>query len=362
MNRRDAFDIYTDYLLAGCGQATATGVSAMLDHRLPHDYFSDMLSQEGFDKQAYWKEVKPLARKIEGEESWISIDDLIVPKPHSRENDLIAYHFDHTVNKAVKGLNILNFLMSAPYEGQVVNCPLSFEIISKPEVYLDPKTGKEKRRSLKTKNELVREHLHQITFLNQVSYRYVLFDIWFGAKENLSYIHHKLKKIFVCPLKSNRLVALSEADKLAGKFVPLSKLDLASGLCREVWVKGLDFPVQLLRQVFTNKDRSTAELWLITNDRELDYDQITTLYQKRWKVEEMHKSTKQNTLLGNSPTKMEITQANHVFASMVAYVKLEKLKIKERTNHFALKARLRIRMVQAAWEELKRLQAQAEMA
>ncbi|MEM9985374.1 MAG: transposase [Bacteroidota bacterium] len=356
MKRRDAFDLYTDYLLAGFGQATATGVSAMLDYRIPHDYFSDMLAQEGLDQQTFWKEVKPLVRKIEGEAAWISIDDVIVSKPHSQENDLIAYHFDHTVGKAVKGLNILNFLLSAPHEDQIVNCPLSFEIISKPEVYLDPKTGKQKRRSLKTKNELLRERLHQITFLNQVSYSYLLFDIWFGAKDNLSYIHQKLKKFFICPLKSNRLVALSYADKLAGKFISLSKVELESGLCREVWVKGLDFPVQLVRQVFTNKDRSTAELWLITNDLEIDYPGITTTYQKRWKVEEMHKSTKQNTLLGNSPTKMEVTQANHVFASMIAYVKLEKLKIKERTNHFALKARLRIRMIQAAWMELKSLQ------
>ncbi len=116
---------------------------------------------------------------------------------------------------------------------------------------------------------------------------------------------------------------------------------------------GVDFPLQLTRQVFINKDRSEAELWLATNDMSLDYEQITTIYEKRWKVEEMHKSLKQNALLGKSPTKMERTQCNHIFAAMLAFVKLERLKIKEKLNHFALKAKLHLKMAQAAFEELQ---------
>ena len=85
----------------------------------------------------------------------------------------------------------------------------------------------------------------------------------------------------------------------------------------------------------------------------LDYEQITTIYEKRWKVEEMHKSLKQNALLGKSPTKMERTQCNHIFATMLAFVKLERLKIKENLNHFALKAKLHLKMVKAAFDELQ---------
>lgn len=84
MQRRDAFDSCTDYLLAGFGQATATGLSSVLDHMIPHDYFSDFLSQKDLDSRAFWQEVKPLARKVEGEGAWISIDEVIVPKPYSR--------------------------------------------------------------------------------------------------------------------------------------------------------------------------------------------------------------------------------------------------------------------------------------
>ena len=355
MKRRDAFDLYTDYLIASPGKATATGLSAALNNELKHDYISDFLAQGDLDAKAYWKEIKSFVRQIEGSGACISIDDVIVAKPHSSENDLIAYHFDHTVGKAVKGINILNFQLSNHIKDETVNCPLSYELITKTETYVDNKTGKTKRKSLKTKNEIVLAHLHQLTFGNKVQYQYILFDTWFAASATLEYIHRKLKKTFVCPLKTNRLVALSKADKLEGKFIHLSELQLERQGCREVWIKGLDFPLQLTRQVFRNKDHSEAELYLVTNDMRMDDLQITTTYQRRWKVEEMHKSLKQNTLLGKSPTKMEITQANHIFASMIAFIKLERLKIKERTNHFALKARLYVKMVQAAFEEINYL-------
>lgn len=357
MKRRDAFELYTDYLIASPGKATATGLSAVLNDELKHDYISDFLSQDDLDKKAFWQEIKPFVRQIEGSSAYISIDDVIVDKPHSTENEIICYHFDHTKGKTVKGINIVNFLLSNEVGDELLNCPLSYEIIAKTETYVDKKSGKIKRKSPKTKNEIVLEQLHQLTFRNQVKYKYVLFDSWFSASDTLAYIHKKLKKVFICPLKTNRLVALSKEDKLAGKFIHLSEVSLENRQCLTVWLKGLDFPVKLTRQVFINKDRSTAELWLVTNDLSMDYDQITTIYQKRWKVEEMHKSLKQNTLLGRSPTKMEISQANHIFASMIAYVKLEKLRVKERSNHFALKAKLYIKMVQAAWEELRRIKA-----
>ena len=112
MKRRDAFDLYTDFLIASPDKATATGLSAVLNNELKHDYISDFLAQRDLDQKAFWKEIKSFVRQIEGEEAWISIDDVIVDKPHSTENEIISYHFDHTKGKSVKGINIVNFLLS----------------------------------------------------------------------------------------------------------------------------------------------------------------------------------------------------------------------------------------------------------
>ena len=355
MKRRDAFEIYTNYLLASPNKATATGLSAVLDNQMKHDYISDFLADKSLDSKAYWKEIKPFVRQIENEEGALLVDDTIVEKPHTSENDIICYHWDHTKNKSVKGINLLNFLLRSEKNSEILNCPVSYEIIKKTERYIDKK-GKEKRKSTITKNEMVIETLHRLTKLNKIKYKYILFDTWFGASDTLEFIHHKLNKKFVCPLKSNRLIALNEEDKYKGRFVNVSEINMESEEVKQVWVKGLDFPVNLVKQIFINKDDSTAELWLITNETELNYDQTTTIYQKRWKVEELHKSLKQNTLLGKSPTKMEVTQSNHIFSSMIAYIKLEKIKVKERLNHFALKDRFYVKMIRMVMDELQILQ------
>lgn len=87
------------------------------------------------DPKEYWKQIKKFVRKIETDESWISIDDTICSKPHSTENEIANYYFDHTVGKVVKGINILNFLFSCEIDDQVVNCPISYLCDSKNHVF-----------------------------------------------------------------------------------------------------------------------------------------------------------------------------------------------------------------------------------
>ena len=99
--------------------------------------------------------------------------------------------------------------------------------------------------------------------------------------------------------------------------------------------------ILLVRRVFTNKDGSTGELTLVCSDTTIDGDHIATIYQKRWKVEEFHKSLKSNAALAKSPTKTIKTQANHVFMAIYSVFKLECLKIKTALNHFALRTKLR---------------------
>jgi IS4 transposase len=81
------------------------------------------------------------------------------------------------------------------------------------------------------------------------------------------------------------------------------------------------------------------------------------LYQRRWKVEEYHKSLKQNASFGDSPTKNPDTQSNHFFASMLAYIKLEALKLKHSLGHFRIKAKLYMAGLKAMHQELTTLKA-----
>ena len=86
------------------------------------------------------------------------------------------------------------------------------------------------------------------------------------------------------------------------------------------------------------------------------------MYKKRWRIEEYHKSIKQNTSLEKSRTKVVRSQRNHIFASIIAYCKLELLKVKTSLNHFALKYKLLLIGNQMAFAELRKFYAEQSVA
>ena len=79
----------------------------------------------------------------------------------------------------------------------------------KTELVTDPKTGKERWQSPKTKNQIAREMIASVV-QKQMPRRYVLADTWFSSVDNLVFIKQKVRKDFVIPLKSNRNVFVSD--------------------------------------------------------------------------------------------------------------------------------------------------------
>jgi IS4 transposase len=359
MKNAHILDLYSDYLIAAFRFRTAVDMSEMLDGAISHDQISRFLGQRLFTQKDYWKCVKPLVRRVEHPDGLIKIDDTHGDKTHSTENDIICWHHDHSKkgrDKNVKGINLINFLYQSPLaELDYFSIPVAFEILEKTEAYFDKKSGKVKKRSPVSKHQLVRERLRILQKLNKLQFKYVLWDKWFSSNENFKFVHYGLKKYFIAAFKANRRVALSWEDKLAGKFLRVDELNVHKNQAMPVWIKGLDFPVRLTKQVFQNKDGSQGELYIVTNDLELSPNVISTTYENRWGVEVFHKSLKQNVGLEKSPTKNEVTQSNHVFAVMIAWTKLELLRCKEQTNHFALKKRLYAKALKTVFEELQRL-------
>ena len=96
---------------------------------------------------------------------------------------------------------------------------------------------------------------------------------------------------------------------------------------------------------------------MASSDTDLDQAQLTTIYQRRWKVEEYHKSLKQNVSMGKAPTKTLATQATHFFAAVLAYTKLEVLKLNCGIGHFRLKAQLYTVGLKAMYHQLGQLRA-----
>ena len=345
-------ELYSDYIISSFGQITATGLSEALGGSISHDKVTRFLSKKDLDSKELWKLVKPIVREYEQEDGVLIVDDTIEKKPYTKESELVCWHHDHQENRSVKGINIINYV----YSVENVSLPVSFDIIKKPIKFCAIKTQKEKRRATVTKNELARSQL-EICQRNQLKYKYVLTDSWFSSKENMTFIRDDLGKHFIMAIKSNRTLAVNEKDKKQGHFTRIDSLLWSEQKPVRGWLKGLDFPVLLHRQVFKNKDGSVGILYLACSDFDCDMANLEAIYQKRWKVEVFHKTLKSNTGLAKSPTKSIRTQSNHIFMSIYAAFQLECLKLKHKMNHFALRNRIYVKALQQAMSELHLLKS-----
>ncbi len=148
-------DLYADYLISSFGPTTATGLSRLLGAGLSHDRITRFLAGEAMTSQNLWQTVKPLVRQVQTEDAVLVVDDSIVHKPYTDENDLICWHYDHATEQTVKGINCITALYCAlpkaePATEEVcvaeeVSLPVAFALVQKTETYQDKKTGKTKQ-------------------------------------------------------------------------------------------------------------------------------------------------------------------------------------------------------------------------
>ncbi len=159
----------------------------MVNNAVSHDQITRFLSKNEFTSKELWKQVKQTLREVESDDGCLIFDDTIQEKRWTEENDIMCWHFDHTVGKSVRGVNMLNAL----YYSNKVSIPISFEIIKKYQ-YSDMDTKEVKRKSIITKNELIREMI-LTAVQNQIKFKYILMDSWYGAKETFEFIQkHKM--------------------------------------------------------------------------------------------------------------------------------------------------------------------------
>lgn len=309
------------------------------------------IARRGCIRRASW-DWAPLVRQVGNEQGVLIVDDVVVDKPHSSENEVIAYHHSHLHGGTVKGINVVHLQYSVLYEGQMINVPVGFQIVRKTAIRYNAQTGKEERYSPVSKNEMARDLLHQAHFMHHIPFSWILADSWYGNAPNIKYVVQKLKKDLLVGMKSNRKVALSKGEARRKTFVKLADLALQPGQVQEVWLDRVPFPLYVAKEIYVNADHSEGELLLVTNKQGMTYQQMISLYPERWRIEPSHKSLKNNASIRASPTKIPRTQSNHVFASFCALVQFEWLKVHTKLNHFALKHKLYSAAIRQALQEL----------
>ena len=226
-------DLYTDYLLSTFGAATATGLSAMVEGDVSHDQITRFLSAQEYTSKDLWHQVKSTVKSIERDDGVLIFDDTIQEKAWTDESELMCWHFDHCSGRTVRGINLLNAL----YFCNGTSIPVAFELVKKPIHYSDLASRKLKRKSEKTKNEMMREMI-QVCIDNALKFRFVLMDSWFSSEENFDFITGKGRH-FIAALKDNRLLALSEEDRKNKRFTRVDELIFSEQTPVRGWLRGL---------------------------------------------------------------------------------------------------------------------------
>jgi hypothetical protein len=103
-------DLYSDYLLASFGATTATRLSQRLEGEVSHNQVTRYLAGQKQTAGDLWRTVEPFVREMQSVHGVLIIDDSLEEKPYTDENDLACWHYDHSKDRLLKGINFLTAL------------------------------------------------------------------------------------------------------------------------------------------------------------------------------------------------------------------------------------------------------------
>lgn len=301
-------NLYTNFLISNHNRysgAELERVTPIPD--MHHDAVSRWLANSTYTPSDLWGQVQKIVHRETG---YLVCDDSLLDKRFSRKNELAKIQYSGNDHGLVNGISLVNLLWTDLEE--IV--PVDYRVY-------------DRERDDKTKND------HFLDMLNRAKKRefspkYVLFDSWYGSVENLKHIR-KLGWHFMTNLKSNRQVSI-----VKNVYVAVSDLDFADEQAKKVWLKEYGF-VLVRRIVATNGDTT----YVATSDLELtDKEQFLEHWSHRWNIEEFHRGIKQTTGIEKCYSTKAMSQKTHIFASFIAFFRLEVRRLREKISWYEQKA------------------------
>jgi len=302
--------LYRDFLIANQNRYSGLELSRVSPTEMAHDSVYRWLSYSNFAPSELYDQVKNLVNKETG---YLIVDDTLLDKRYSRENELAKVQYSGNSHTLMMGIDIVTLLWT---DGEVF-IPIDYRIY-------------QKENDDKTKNDHLQDMLKRAK-QRGFSPLCVLMDTWYSSIDNLKLISRTLEWHFICNLKSNRKVSISQ-----GSYVSIADLSLADKQVREVWLKEYGFAL-----VCKIVDRDGDIKYLATDNLKLtDYDEFTNHFEKRWKIEEFHRGIKQTTGIQNCYSIKASSQKTHIYAAFTAFIKLEINRIKEHISWYEQKAQI----------------------
>ena len=265
---------YCQYLLVSQINYTLTNFAAHSE-RFSHDAVNRFLRDEKLSPKLVWDNVK--TQIMTSEQGYVVFGDTVVDKQHSFAIELVRRQYP------VRGILWSGNAKSVIRGIGVVTC-----------VYVNPETDQfwlidyrlyDPEGDGKSKLEHVREMLSSIVYSKQLPFQAVLMDSWYATKDVMLHVE-KLRKVYYCPLKTNRLVDDSSAERPYQRVDSLNWTDEEQKWGKRVKLRGFpkDHKVQLFR-VSVSTHRTD---YVVTNSvAQTTTQAVQKVCALRWKIEQL---------------------------------------------------------------------------
>lgn len=296
---------YCQFLLSSQINYTLTYFADHTD-RFSHDAINRYLRGERLSAQLLWEnirtEVQPSAN------GYLVFDDTVLDKNSSRKIDLVRSQWSGNEHRVIKGIGVVTCVYINPETDQ-------FWIIDY-RIFAPDDDGK-------TKLDHVHAMLHGVLTAKALPVTTVLMDTWYAERKLLLELE-ALGLIYYCPMKCNRKVDPSDGHHPYQRMDALTWTDSEHQHGKLIHVK--DFPAGHRVRVFRLMLSTERTDYVVTNEPEpLDTEGTQQVCAFRWKIEQVHRETKQLTGIEGCQCRTGRIQRNHIACAFAVWACLKKL-------------------------------------
>lgn len=229
------------------------------------------------------------------------VDDSLYSRSRSKKVELLSSVFDHTTKRYVKGFKMLtigwsdgfSFLpvafsqLSSRQEKRIL-CPIDTRV--------DKRSAGYKKRIEATDNS-TETLLKLLESVKHLPAKYLLFDSWFAFPKTIARIV-KNKLHVICMLKiSSKIHYFYQGEwmdlkEIYKRMTPVAKGDIIGSVLAGIRESKKNPDLIPVKIVFVKDRNSKNWLALLSTDTDIENEEITRIYGKRWDIEVFFKMTK----------------------------------------------------------------------
>jgi hypothetical protein len=316
----DIKEEYVKYLIVSPLNQTQTYMG--IHHEgLSHDQVNRFMRGAKLRPRHLWQAVK--GDVVASEQGFLLFDDTVINKEHSENIEMAQVQYSGNTHGLVMGISVVNCV----YYNPEIN---RFWVIDY-RIYNPAADGRDKLEHMEAMLQ------HTIEW-KKLPFYGVLMDTWY-ATNHLMKVINDLKKFFYCPVKENRSVHQG-VHWTHSKHLDWDEGALANG--HPIRLKKLDksVEVRMHRQATVTGTDGVSYTYLVTNDIHSLSETVIHRAGHRWKVEELHRETKQLTALERCQCRKARAQRNHIACANLAWVILKRAAYALKTTVCQLKEKL----------------------